>query len=863
MKSFYGRPWSMEQRMVLFKWMQGWGLNVYMYGPKDDLKHRLLWRETYSVEESAQLKALVLGAQECGIEFVYAISPGQDITFSSSCDLTLLKQKLRQVKGFGCMAFAILFDDIDHAMCPTDKEAFSSFAHAQTSVANEIYRYLGEPPVFLFCPTEYCSSLCYPSLSKSCYLKVIGDDLHPGIVIIWTGTTVISKEITPESVQEVQDVIKRRPLIWDNLHANDYAQRRVFLGPYRGRPSSLVSKLHGMLLNPNCELEANYIPIHTLATWFRCGKGTETEDGEKGTESCHPYCPNEALNLALDDWVKEVNRRLCPSRQLLKEEVEGQLRSKLSSVFTQNGNIEPRTEKPSTSTTDLLPQRSPTKELELGKTRDVPSLCEQTQEGPEMSLGLRSVTEVGQEAESEKTGPGDSEKDGTLPTPEKQGVESVGTVDLDRPKPLSGSPAGNEGCGAMERDGAEGGPEQDEGGDRVSPAGRTLPLTGALTLDDLRLMVDLFHLPYEHGEETAGLLREFHWLKTNSDFVSANTKMESKKAEEWRSRSCAFQLACDRIVQLYRQFMSSPNRAIVYDLYPYLWDIRNTLLVAKAFIMWLDGRIERDTYSFNSWMNCFQWCRTGSAPVVLGMEGETWIYRGGLAGEFQMMLPVTSSNDLFNQPPPLFPTLKSYTIRPFFQEDKNALYSMCREMHNAKSQEKDQADVYPDLIGDRYLGCFLTLCPDYCFILEDEEGPCSCACGALEVRSFLKGCEVAWLPAMQEKYSKPTALNNLTPTQELKMFFHNKIPSFPDSLLYHFPSLIQLNVQSQMLDSSEARNLVICLMSALKANGSQGVFCELKASKKQELELYVSLGFLELPGAEVSTPEGVIFGRLL
>lgn len=58
-----------------------------------------------------------------------------------------------QVSDLGCQAFAILFDDIDHSMCQADSEAFSSFAHAQVTVTNEIYRFLGEPPVFLFCPT--------------------------------------------------------------------------------------------------------------------------------------------------------------------------------------------------------------------------------------------------------------------------------------------------------------------------------------------------------------------------------------------------------------------------------------------------------------------------------------------------------------------------------------------------------------------------------------------------------------------------------------------------------------------------------------------------------------------------------------
>lgn len=38
-------------------------------------------------------------------------------------------------------------------MCAADKEVFSSFAHAQVSITNEIYQYLGEPETFLFCPT--------------------------------------------------------------------------------------------------------------------------------------------------------------------------------------------------------------------------------------------------------------------------------------------------------------------------------------------------------------------------------------------------------------------------------------------------------------------------------------------------------------------------------------------------------------------------------------------------------------------------------------------------------------------------------------------------------------------------------------
>ncbi|NXW35499.1 OGA GlcNAcase, partial [Phaetusa simplex] len=205
---------------------------------------------------------------------------------------------------------------------------FPSLAQAQASVANEVYRELGQPSIFLFCPTEYCSSLCSPSPSKSCYLLTLGQELLPGIGVIWTGPKVVSQELSATLLEEVEGVLQRRPVIWDNLYANDYDCRRVFLGPYTGRAPGLMPRLRGLLLNPNCELQANFIPIHTLGSWFQselrsCAHpdhaGTwmesaaalgDSQDTQEGS-----YSPQEALELALLDWVAEINRQaLEPGR---------------------------------------------------------------------------------------------------------------------------------------------------------------------------------------------------------------------------------------------------------------------------------------------------------------------------------------------------------------------------------------------------------------------------------------------------------------------------------------------------------------------------------------------------------------------
>jgi hypothetical protein len=56
-------------------------------------------------------------------------------------------------------------------------------------------------------------------------------------------------------------------LIWDNIHANDYDPRRIFLGPYDGRSPEIIPYLRGVLTNPNTEFESNYVALHSLGQW--------------------------------------------------------------------------------------------------------------------------------------------------------------------------------------------------------------------------------------------------------------------------------------------------------------------------------------------------------------------------------------------------------------------------------------------------------------------------------------------------------------------------------------------------------------------------------------------------------------------
>ena len=90
-EGFYGRPWTRAERFELFDWMARWGLNTYLYAPKDDLKHRAIWREPYSASEMEMLGETIHQCEERNLHFIYGLSPGLDIRYGNDADLGHLR----------------------------------------------------------------------------------------------------------------------------------------------------------------------------------------------------------------------------------------------------------------------------------------------------------------------------------------------------------------------------------------------------------------------------------------------------------------------------------------------------------------------------------------------------------------------------------------------------------------------------------------------------------------------------------------------------------------------------------------------------------------------------------------------------
>lgn len=278
-EGFYGKPWSDQARKDLFKFMGEHRMNTYIYSPKDDKYLRENWREAYPQDKLNEIKSLVDEANKNHVEFVYALSPGNDITYSNEADYQATIKKFDQLKSIGVKQFYIALDDIVPALNDTDKKVYpvrdsanyknnpwAPLADAQSSYLNKIqenYIDKNNLPALWLVPTNYSGSQQDP------FKEAQGERLNKKIHMQWTGEGVFSGRITADSIAQAKKTYNTDNMfIWDNFPVNDSNQDRLYLNPTVGRASDLYTVTEGFTANPMIEPYASWIGIGSFADYM-------------------------------------------------------------------------------------------------------------------------------------------------------------------------------------------------------------------------------------------------------------------------------------------------------------------------------------------------------------------------------------------------------------------------------------------------------------------------------------------------------------------------------------------------------------------------------------------------------------------
>jgi len=258
-EGFYGKPWTLPERMDMFAFMKENSLNTYIYAPKDDPYHRFKWAEPYPTELLREFQTLVDCANEHGITFTYAISPGLDIDYYSDQDFARLVEKCTYLRNIGVKAFGLFLDDIPSP--PTVE-----LAEAQSHLGNRLYEALnleGET-LLVFCPTKYQGDGNHP------YVHRLGELLHRQVEIMWTGMYVCSPRISAEETRKLSEILRRPVFYWDNYPVNDGSMRaELHIGPYINRDPRLYTACSGIVLNPMPLVESSKVGIGTASAYMR------------------------------------------------------------------------------------------------------------------------------------------------------------------------------------------------------------------------------------------------------------------------------------------------------------------------------------------------------------------------------------------------------------------------------------------------------------------------------------------------------------------------------------------------------------------------------------------------------------------
>ena len=272
-EGFYGNPWTHQDRLEQFKFYGENKLNMYIYAPKDDPYHRDLWRDPYPAEEMARMQELINTATENKVDFVFAISPGKDITIEpegntdeaikakAEADYQALVTKCESLYDMGVRSFAIFWDDI-----------FTDDGVGQAALMNRFNKEFvkakdGVKPL-LTVPTQYWASVMYDGDGNvKPYTEGFSKNLDTDIEVMWTGHDVMSQTVTLGDADKINNLYNRKMLLWWNYPVNDYNVNKLGLGPIYNLGNDLNSKIGGFVMNPMEFGEASKITLHTGADY--------------------------------------------------------------------------------------------------------------------------------------------------------------------------------------------------------------------------------------------------------------------------------------------------------------------------------------------------------------------------------------------------------------------------------------------------------------------------------------------------------------------------------------------------------------------------------------------------------------------
>lgn len=296
-EGYYGRLLSWDERLAVLDTLSEIGQNTYYYAPKEDARHRWHWRTPYDSDWRNSFAQFCQQAKSRNIAVVAGVAPGLDFDFNdlpSGPDFNRLLEKCQQLISDGADHVSLLMDDID-ADFHRRSAGMKSEGQAHAQLANSLSDALAKP--LWVTPRIYANELVKGAPE---YLLDFLGTLNREHKFLYCGSDVVARNASIESLAEVTSLTPHEQVLWDNLYANDYCPRRLFIGPWTGRDSS-----SSVLLNPTGLVHTDCLLLDVMA---HCQSATDTFAGWQAVLTRHGV-PESFFAIADFFWHPVFNDR--------------------------------------------------------------------------------------------------------------------------------------------------------------------------------------------------------------------------------------------------------------------------------------------------------------------------------------------------------------------------------------------------------------------------------------------------------------------------------------------------------------------------------------------------------------------------
>jgi ribosomal protein S18 acetylase RimI-like enzyme len=189
---------------------------------------------------------------------------------------------------------------------------------------------------------------------------------------------------------------------------------------------------------------------------------------------------------------------------------------------------------------------------------------------------------------------------------------------------------------------------------------------------------------------------------------------------------------------------------------------------------------------------------------------------------------------------------KACIIRPARPGDEPGAYHVCLKTGNHGQDAEALYRDDPDALGRIFVGPYLAFEPELSLILEDEQGICGYALGALDSRVFYQRYDTEWRDKLCAQFAAPQGdPRHWTPVQRVYHAYHHPDYFCPEPY-DAYPSHLHIDLLPRAQGRGHGRRMIEQVMGLLRRRGSPGAHLGVSMLNTRAHAFYSHLGFRAL-----------------